>query len=170
MYGDDGTQPSAVRPVSRSIRGPIAPRQMRLERFHQTAEHERQRLEAVDGPLEIERLLEPLPGQRGHERTRILAARQPLPRDPFLPQTRRHLAGVERLEAGDSVGWNFSVEDSDLDFLADGETLIQTYEIEIDDGNGGTVTQEVTITLTGAADGPHHTVSDLKSLPPTPTA
>jgi VCBS repeat-containing protein len=57
-------------------------------------------------------------------------------------------------QAGDSVGWDFSVSDADLDFLDDGEILVQTYTVEIDDGNGGTVTQDVTITLTGAADGP----------------
>jgi VCBS repeat-containing protein len=57
-------------------------------------------------------------------------------------------------QAGDSVGWDFSVSDADLDFLDEGETLVQTYTVEIDDGNGGTVTQDVTITLTGAGDGP----------------
>ncbi len=57
-------------------------------------------------------------------------------------------------QAGDTVGWDFSVSDGDLDFLNDGETLTQTYTVEIDDGHGGTATQDVTITLTGAADGP----------------
>ena len=55
-------------------------------------------------------------------------------------------------QLGDTVGWDFSVEDSDLDSLDEGETLVQTYTIEIDDGNGGTVTQDVTITLTGEGD------------------
>ncbi len=57
-------------------------------------------------------------------------------------------------QMGDSVGWDFSVSDADLDFLDAGETLTQIYTVEIDDGNGGTVTQDVTITLTGASDGP----------------
>ena len=55
-------------------------------------------------------------------------------------------------QAGDSVGWDFSVEDSDIDFLAEGEVLVQTYQIEISDGNGGFVTQDVTITITGESD------------------
>jgi VCBS repeat-containing protein len=55
-------------------------------------------------------------------------------------------------QAGDSVGWSFSVEDADLDFLEDGETLVQTYTVEIDDGHGGIATQDVTVTITGAAD------------------
>jgi VCBS repeat-containing protein len=57
-------------------------------------------------------------------------------------------------QGGDTVGWDFSVSDSDLDFLADGQTLTQTYTVEIDDGNGGTATQDVTITITGESDGP----------------
>jgi VCBS repeat-containing protein len=55
-------------------------------------------------------------------------------------------------QAGDTVGWDFSVEDSDIDFLDAGETLTQIYTVEIDDGNGGTATQDVTITITGEAD------------------
>ena len=55
-------------------------------------------------------------------------------------------------QAGDTVGWTFSVDDGDLDFLEEGETLVQTYTVEIDDGNGGTATQDVTVTITGAAD------------------
>ena len=55
-------------------------------------------------------------------------------------------------QAGDSVGWSFSVEDADIDFLEEGETLVQTYTVEIDDGNGGTATQDVTVTITGTAD------------------
>ena len=42
--------------------------------------------------------------------------------------------------------------DGVLDSLDDGETLTQTYAIEIDDGHGGTATQDVTITITGDAD------------------
>ena len=55
-------------------------------------------------------------------------------------------------QSGNSVGWNFSVEDSDIDFLDEGQTLTQTYTVEINDGNGGTTTQDVTITITGATD------------------
>jgi VCBS repeat-containing protein len=58
------------------------------------------------------------------------------------------LAPVDQAE--DSVGWHFSVSDAALDGLSEGEVLIQTYAIEIDDGNGGTVTQNVSITITGA--------------------
>ncbi|MGZ8281598.1 MAG: VCBS domain-containing protein, partial [Allosphingosinicella sp.] len=55
-------------------------------------------------------------------------------------------------QAGDTVGWDFSIDDSAIDFLDEGEVLVQTYTIQISDGNGGFVTQDVTITITGAGD------------------
>ena len=54
-----------------------------------------------------------------------------------------------------TVGWSFSVDDADLDFLAAGQTLTQVYTITVSDGQpGGTVTQDVTITITGTNDAP----------------
>ena len=52
------------------------------------------------------------------------------------------------------VGWEFSVDNADLQFLAEGEELEQTYTVTIDDGEGGTVDQLVTITITGDNDDP----------------
>ena len=57
-------------------------------------------------------------------------------------------------QSGDSVGWDFSVSDADLDGLEEGQIVTQTYTVTIDDGNGGTTSQDVTVTITGAADGP----------------
>jgi VCBS repeat-containing protein len=54
--------------------------------------------------------------------------------------------------AGNSVGWAFNVQDSDLDFLLGGETRVQTYTVTVDDGNGGSAEQVVTITINGSAD------------------
>src|SRR5262249_9962396 len=51
-----------------------------------------------------------------------------------------------------SVTWTPKITDSALDFLAAGETLTATYNVTINDGNGGTVTQPVTVTMTGAND------------------
>src|SRR6185437_3019311 len=53
-----------------------------------------------------------------------------------------------------SLGWHFSVADSALDFLADGQHLVQNYTVTIDDGHGGTVQQTVTVTMIGSNDGP----------------
>jgi VCBS repeat-containing protein len=55
-------------------------------------------------------------------------------------------------QGGDTVGWHFDVSDSAIDGLAAGQTVTQTYTIAIDDGHGGTADQDVTITITGAAD------------------
>src|SRR6202023_282121 len=53
-----------------------------------------------------------------------------------------------------SVGWNFSVADGALDFLAAGQTLVQKYNVTVDDGHGGAAVQVVTVTLTGTNDVP----------------
>ena len=50
------------------------------------------------------------------------------------------------------IGWTYNVADSDLDFLSEGETITETFTITVDDGNGGTISQDVTITLIGAKD------------------
>ena len=51
-----------------------------------------------------------------------------------------------------SLGWTFQVADAALDGLAGGEVLTQTYDVTIDDGHGGSATETVTVTITGAAD------------------
>src|SRR5260221_523413 len=53
-----------------------------------------------------------------------------------------------------SVSWTFSVVDGALDFLAAGQTLVQKYNVTIDDGHGGAAVQVVTVTLTGTNDVP----------------
>ena len=54
-----------------------------------------------------------------------------------------------------SVSWSFSVGAGEIAALAAGETLEQDYDVTLDDGHaGGTATQTVTITLTGANDAP----------------
>src|SRR3984893_8030402 len=51
-----------------------------------------------------------------------------------------------------SVGWTFSVPDAALDFLAAGQTLVQSYAVTIGDFHNGPATQIVTVTLTGTND------------------
>ncbi|WP_299735287.1 tandem-95 repeat protein [uncultured Endozoicomonas sp.] len=66
--------------------------------------------------------------------------------------------------AGDGSGridWNFEIDDGDLDYLAEGQTLIQTYTVTVSDGVGGTVDQDVAITITGTNDAPDITVTDV---------
>ena len=57
-------------------------------------------------------------------------------------------------EAGGSVGWTFSVADSVIDGLSEGQVLTQKYDVTVDDGHGGTAVQTVTVTITGSNDAP----------------
>src|SRR5260221_541235 len=51
-----------------------------------------------------------------------------------------------------SLPWTFSVKDGALDFLAAGQTLVQSYAVTIGDFHNGPATQIVTVTLTGTND------------------
>ncbi|MGJ8569716.1 MAG: tandem-95 repeat protein [Hoeflea sp.] len=52
------------------------------------------------------------------------------------------------------VSWDFAVDETAIDYLAAGESLTQVYTVTIDDGNGGTDTQDVTVTIIGTNDAP----------------
>ena len=56
------------------------------------------------------------------------------------------------------VSWSFTVDNAALQFLAAGQILTQTYNVTINDGHGGTVSQAVTVTITGTNDSPTITV------------
>nr|WP_245471115.1 VCBS domain-containing protein [Bradyrhizobium genosp. SA-3] len=60
-----------------------------------------------------------------------------------------------------SVGWTFTLDDNDpvLQSLAEGQTITQVYTVTVDDHHGGTVTQDVTVTITGTNDAPTVTSS-----------
>src|SRR5947209_202085 len=47
--------------------------------------------------------------------------------------------------SSDLVGWSFQVADGATDYLAAGQTLTQKYDVTVDDGQGGTAVQTVTI-------------------------
>ncbi|NNE23508.1 MAG: cadherin-like domain-containing protein [Rhizobiales bacterium] len=66
-------------------------------------------------------------------------------------------ASVTNVAADDGRGqitWSFSISDADIDAMAAGERLVQAYTITIDDGNGGTITQVVTVRIFGTNDAP----------------
>ena len=56
--------------------------------------------------------------------------------------------------ADKSLTWDFKVDDSVLDSLGAGQKLTQTYTVTIADGKGGTVTQDIVLTITGTNDAP----------------
>jgi VCBS repeat-containing protein len=53
-----------------------------------------------------------------------------------------------------SVDWHFTVNNSDIQFLSQGESLTQVYQVNVSDNHGGTTEQDVTITIVGANDAP----------------
>ncbi|MGY3031633.1 VCBS repeat-containing protein [Bradyrhizobium sp. USDA 4354] len=55
-----------------------------------------------------------------------------------------------------SVGWTFTLGNNDpvLQSLAKGQTITQVYTVTVDDHHGGTVTKDVTVTITGTNDTP----------------
>ncbi|MCD1595129.1 tandem-95 repeat protein, partial [Thalassospira xiamenensis] len=52
------------------------------------------------------------------------------------------------------IEWNYVVSDGALDSLAEGETVVESFEVSIDDGHGGVTTTTVDVTLTGTNDAP----------------
>lgn len=52
------------------------------------------------------------------------------------------------------IDWGFTAQDSVFDFLGVGEAVVVTSTVEIDDGHGGKVDQDVTVTINGADDLP----------------
>jgi VCBS repeat-containing protein len=53
-----------------------------------------------------------------------------------------------------TVGWNFTVADDATDFLAQGQTLTQTYTVTVADNHGGTTKQDVVVTINGSNEAP----------------
>ena len=61
---------------------------------------------------------------------------------------------VDNPDGSRSIGWSYTVPNSEIDFLGADETVELTFTVEIDDNNGGTDTQNVVITITGTNDAP----------------
>jgi len=59
-------------------------------------------------------------------------------------------------ESGGSgaVAWHFSVDNSDIQFLAQGQTLVQTYTVFVADDHGAVTPQQVSIAIDGSNDAP----------------
>ncbi|NOR40566.1 MAG: hypothetical protein GQ537_05105, partial [Gammaproteobacteria bacterium] len=53
-----------------------------------------------------------------------------------------------------TINWDYSITEGELDFLAAGESVTVVYTITVDDANGGSDTQDVTITINGSNDAP----------------
>jgi VCBS repeat-containing protein len=51
-----------------------------------------------------------------------------------------------------TVGWHYDISDGALDFLGDDDQLTLTFTVQVNDGRGGTATQNVVITVNGTED------------------
>ena len=59
---------------------------------------------------------------------------------------------------GGVITWNYSVAASAVEYIAEGETKVETFTFSLLDGQGGSVERTVTITITGTNDAPILTV------------
>ena len=57
-----------------------------------------------------------------------------------------------------TINWSYTITEAELDFLAKGETVTAVFTITIDDGNGGTDSKDITVTIIGTNDAPSVTV------------
>ncbi|MDD3328153.1 MAG: tandem-95 repeat protein, partial [Zoogloea sp.] len=64
------------------------------------------------------------------------------------------LAAAEGNTHDGTINWTYSITESALNFLAAGEQVTAVFTVTVDDGNGGTADQNVTVTLTGTNDVP----------------
>ncbi|ABM04870.1 putative outer membrane adhesin-like protein [Psychromonas ingrahamii 37] len=53
-----------------------------------------------------------------------------------------------------SINWDYTIAAADLDFLAKDEVVTAVFTVTVNDGHGGLVAQDVTMTLTGSNDVP----------------
>ena len=58
------------------------------------------------------------------------------------------------LSIDQSGNWGYALENTSVQFLAADEVVTETFTITVDDGHGGSDTQDVTITITGTNDAP----------------
>ncbi len=67
-------------------------------------------------------------------------------------------AGVTADSTGSGLGgvvtWNYSVAASAVEFLAAGQTRVETFTFNVEDGQGGSVPRTVSVTITGSNDAP----------------
>ncbi|PUE29292.1 hypothetical protein B9Z39_04280 [Limnohabitans sp. JirII-29] len=55
---------------------------------------------------------------------------------------------------GGMLSWSYTVADSAVEYLAEGQTKVEQFNITISDGQGGSVVRTVSVTITGTNDSP----------------
>lgn len=66
---------------------------------------------------------------------------------------------VSDINGTGAVVWSYVVDEAKVEPLAAGQTKVETFALTLDDHHGGTVTQNVTVTLTGTGAGVAPTVA-----------
>ena len=61
---------------------------------------------------------------------------------------------------GGVITWNYSVAATAVEYLAAGQTKVETFSITLNDGNGGTVNRLISVTITGTNDAPNVATAD----------
>ncbi|UQR61116.1 VCBS domain-containing protein [Bradyrhizobium sp. C-145] len=70
--------------------------------------------------------------------------------------------GNEAANAADgSVQWHYALNSAAAQYLAQGQSVAESYVVTVNDGHGSTTTQTVTVTITGTNDAPVITAQDL---------
>lgn len=62
---------------------------------------------------------------------------------------------------GGEATWSYNVDAAAIEYLAAGETKVESFVVTLDDGNGDVVTEQVDVTLAGTNDGPVINEEDL---------
>uniref|UniRef100_UPI00048148A7 beta strand repeat-containing protein n=1 Tax=Mesorhizobium sp. WSM3224 TaxID=1040986 RepID=UPI00048148A7 len=65
---------------------------------------------------------------------------------------------------GGTGTWNYSVNNSAIQFLAAGQTIQETYQVTVADNHGGSTSQNVVVTITGTNDNPTMTATATGSV------
>src|SRR4029453_11061091 len=63
--------------------------------------------------------------------------------------------------SGGQLTWTYTVADTAVEYLAAGQTKVESFTITLDDQNGGLITKQIDVTITGTNDGPVITAQDL---------
>src|SRR5262249_57314392 len=74
-------------------------------------------------------------------------------RDAFLNAFTIDTATHSQLDGTGTVGWHYDISDAVLDFLGADDQVTLTFTVQINDGHGGVITQDVTITVNGGISG-----------------
>src|SRR5207302_1992830 len=63
--------------------------------------------------------------------------------------------------SGGQLTWTYTVADAAVEYLAAGQTRVESFTITLDDQNGGLITKQIDVTITGTNDAPVITAQDL---------